>query len=1205
MARSKKTISFCLALIMFLTAAFVGVFPENALAADQTSGKTAKASDAPEWNRYFYEQLTPDGKVFYEAMYQMYKDGTFMTGTESFELTKGKDPLISQQTAEAYMTGAKPVSLLSVFGAARDAFYADYPDIFYVDFSALSVRATTTKDKNGTTYHIYVGKGRYDNYYTQGYTNKSQVEKAVKEYEAAVEAVVKEAEQVKAGTGEDPVAEKIEFVHDYITENTSYKLEDACKTENIPLIRTAYGSLVKHEAVCEGYSRALKSVLDRLEIPCILVNGVYRHSDDVMELHMWTNVRVNDKWYGVDPTMDDPVPPKSKAKAESTGLDGYENHEYLLASDIKMSQHHSPSAVMSEADYAFEYPMLDIEEFGVKTTEYDNGLVVKYKADGHMEDEDLQAGEFHVSFRGMGYKKAAENGYYIVCRFYQRSEDSDEMEYTDWYYICPEFYESETGDIRDTDTELFMRLPQVEYIEYGVTEVAPREMTVSGYTIPDSTYYGDPFKMVAETGMLHNVTGTYKAPPYPKKCDPIMNGWLDITRTYRISAEFDDTLVPDPDGTEFDIKLSSWKRTPDGEYHYNTAAASRTIFENISFDGKSTVSFDFKASEMWADDNTFYVFQVVGLVGKYSGKNPIEVTYGATYRMAVCAYRSQGYFWNVFAQPTLIENSDLSTEGWETSDGESVSELLKHRMALVVSKPGDDQTDKMNDLIEGEGVDLLASETYNINLTVCKKQVIETGQGVRVCMGFPEGYGPDDEGVTFKVYHFMKDDKGDTVGVEEIPCVVTRYGLLVMCKSFSPYAVAVVKGEPDTAKTVVLSETDGGTITAAGKDSIFTVKKGEKVNITIKANDGFAVDTIVTNAKYELVSGKPGDSTVTISVSADDLASGSSIIEAQFASKTVKEEEQSGGETVALPQAQPPKVTLSEEKIVLSQGDKLVIDAEVSEGENSYQWFKDGVALVGQTTARLEIDKVTADDAGVYTLQVTSVAGATSALMVSANSCEVVIAEEHIHTFGEWVTHSSSCTANGFESRSCTVCGYTEERGLDLADHQWEDSFTVDKAPTCTEYGSRSIHCKNCDAVEESELILPLGHSFDQWETVKKANCTTKGEQQRVCSVCGEKETRETEMTDHNFVDGVCTVCGTKQNNGSEERPAPTPSEPSQQEKPDNGGTDNGSSGSAEDQGSEDNAPDTGNSRGYLRLVLLGTGCVMLAYSAKSRNKKK
>ena len=33
-------------------------------------------------------------------------------------------------------------TILSVFGAARDAFYADYPDIFYVDFSSLSISVT-------------------------------------------------------------------------------------------------------------------------------------------------------------------------------------------------------------------------------------------------------------------------------------------------------------------------------------------------------------------------------------------------------------------------------------------------------------------------------------------------------------------------------------------------------------------------------------------------------------------------------------------------------------------------------------------------------------------------------------------------------------------------------------------------------------------------------------------------------------------------------------------------------------------------------------------------------------------------------------------------------------------------------------------------------------------------------------------------------
>ena len=402
--------------------------------------------------------------------------------------------------------------------------------------------------------------------------------------------------------------------------------------------------------MCEGYSRAFKSVLDKLGIPCVLVQGVYKHSEDTVELHMWTNVQIDGKWYGVDPTMDDPINTRA---AVTNGLDGYENHEYLLVSDLKMSQHHTPGKYMSEAEYPFSYPMLDIEDFGVEVSEFDNGLVVKYNANAQVYGEDLKAGEYRISFRGMGYKKAAENGYYMVCRFYSPDNDMNDLVYTDWYHIRPEIYNTGTSDFYDTDTELVMVLPQIEYIEFGITESAPSSILVDG-KYPDSAFYGDPYLMTATTGMLHNASGTYKAPPYPKKSSPRLDCWLDAetSKPYHVEIEFDDVLVPDGSG-EIGLELRT-------ENKFNNKL--NAVVGNVEFDGTSTVSFDFTPDSSWAGDNTFYNFTVKGLVGESSGKAPVEFTYGASFRCAVCAYRSQGYFWNLYAQPTLIENSDISTQ---------------------------------------------------------------------------------------------------------------------------------------------------------------------------------------------------------------------------------------------------------------------------------------------------------------------------------------------------------------------------------------------------------------------------------------------------------------------------------------------------------------------------------------------------------------
>ena len=105
--------------------------------------KTYAAKEDGQHYLYFGKQLGAEAKQFYDAMYQMYEDGTFQTGVESLDLVAGG--YVTQEQLAAYADGSQ--ELLLSLGAARDAFYADYPEVFYVDFSSLSLRVTiSSKD---------------------------------------------------------------------------------------------------------------------------------------------------------------------------------------------------------------------------------------------------------------------------------------------------------------------------------------------------------------------------------------------------------------------------------------------------------------------------------------------------------------------------------------------------------------------------------------------------------------------------------------------------------------------------------------------------------------------------------------------------------------------------------------------------------------------------------------------------------------------------------------------------------------------------------------------------------------------------------------------------------------------------------------------------------------------------------------------------
>ena len=69
------------------------------------------------------------------------------------------------------------------------------------------------------------------------------------------------------------------------------------------------------------------------------------------------------------------------------------------------------------------------------------------------------------------------------------------------------------------------------------------------------------------------------------------------------------------------------------------------------------------------------------------------------------------------------------------------------------------------------------------------------------------------------------------------------------------------------------------------------------------------------------------------------------------------------GPYVYSPQA---KVDLEETLSVTENGSITLTSTALTSANNSYQWYKDGVAIAGETNKDLVISNATTDDAGVY-----------------------------------------------------------------------------------------------------------------------------------------------------------------------------------------------------------------------------------------------
>lgn len=93
-------------------------------------------------------------------------------------------------------------------------------------------------------------------------------------------------------------------IHDYIVSNSEYD------TANLGIFHehsqnsdNPYGALINGKSICSGYAATFKMFMDMFKIPNIIVYA----EDDKRDDHAWNMVQLDDDWYYVDVTWDDPT----------------------------------------------------------------------------------------------------------------------------------------------------------------------------------------------------------------------------------------------------------------------------------------------------------------------------------------------------------------------------------------------------------------------------------------------------------------------------------------------------------------------------------------------------------------------------------------------------------------------------------------------------------------------------------------------------------------------------------------------------------------------------------------------------------------------------------------------------------------------------------------------------------------------------------
>ena len=198
---------------------------------------------------YYFKQLTEEEQRAYR------------------QLLKG----IRAREKEFYLTISDDDSI----DRSYHAVLKDHPELFWVH---------NRKKIYKTTY-----SGRDYCTFTPGYT---YTDSEIKEIQAAMENGLQEVKNLIPENADD--YEKVRIVYAYIIDHTQYQTGDDDQS--------IAGVFWKKSAVCAGYAGAVQYLLEKLDIPCIYVDGSTKGST---EGHAWDIVKIGGEYYYVDATNGD------------------------------------------------------------------------------------------------------------------------------------------------------------------------------------------------------------------------------------------------------------------------------------------------------------------------------------------------------------------------------------------------------------------------------------------------------------------------------------------------------------------------------------------------------------------------------------------------------------------------------------------------------------------------------------------------------------------------------------------------------------------------------------------------------------------------------------------------------------------------------------------------------------------------------------
>ncbi len=289
--------------------------------------------------KFYYSQIDENAKIIYNKLFENKEN-----------LKKGNYVIEYGNVFASVLSEADgSEKLKESYSQAIRAFLFDNPEIFFLDVPKLCLITQNTSYIITKEYNVFITAEDEGTYLDNQFPTEAIINAAQNAIDNVVNKILNETENYTD-------FEKIKYVHDYLVKNVEYDstLEKAS-------IHDIYGTLICKTAVCEGYAKTFKYILDKMNIPTIIVVGEAKNSNGNVENHSWNYVNIEGKWYGIDVTFDDPI------------IDGYvptnmnstTRYKYFLKGNTVFSEMHNINS-MGILEFNVEYPTLEEENYNKK-----------------------------------------------------------------------------------------------------------------------------------------------------------------------------------------------------------------------------------------------------------------------------------------------------------------------------------------------------------------------------------------------------------------------------------------------------------------------------------------------------------------------------------------------------------------------------------------------------------------------------------------------------------------------------------------------------------------------------------------------------------------------------------------------------------------------------------------------------------------------